>query len=292
MRLPYKRLAAVLFITGVSLSCASFLESFSFRGELKQSIADYQEEIEQAEDDRLSGMWDEALQYNEALFEGRKEAGQYGKCLNFSGDGLMCYIKIPAINTYLPVYHGTDEQTLAKGAGHMIQSSLPVGGQSSHCVISAHSGLPGKQMFDYLDKLKTGDLFYLYTLDRTLAYEVDQVQTVLPYEMNALKIAQGRDYVTLLTCTPYGINSHRLLVRGRRTACHEQQAELIQDRSDSVGAFDNRAAVHFAAWTALAAVFLVSRTIRRRRRKWRRQVLRKQVAFYKRKVKEYARNQK
>ena len=122
---------------------------------------------------------------------------------------------MPKINVYLPIYHGTSEEILSKGAGHLQNTSLPVGGASTHSVISAHSGYPGETFFDYLTDMKVGDEFYVHILDRTLKYEVDQIEVVLPSEINSLRIVDGEDLVTLLTCTPYGVNTHRLLVRGK-----------------------------------------------------------------------------
>lgn len=146
----------------------------------------------------------------------QKISGEYESVLDIDGVGLIGYIDIPKINVYLPIYHGTDEHTLAKGAGHVQNTSFPVGGESTHAVISAHSAYPGETFFDYLTDMDEGDEFYVHILDRTLKYEVDQIKVILPEEIEDLRIVEGEDYVTLLTCTPYSINTHRLLVRGTR----------------------------------------------------------------------------
>ena len=146
----------------------------------------------------------------------KKQNEDYDNLLNIAGDGVMGSVEIPSIDVYLPIYHGTDSESLEKGAGHLENSSLPVGGKGTHSIISAHTGLPSAKMFDNLTEVKEGDVFYIHVLNRTLAYEVDQIKVVLPENVSDLLIDKNKDYVTLVTCTPYGINSHRLLVRGTR----------------------------------------------------------------------------
>lgn len=146
-----------------------------------------------------------------------EEKAAYEAQLNITGQGIMGYIDIPKINCYLPVYHGTTEGVLQTSVGHLEGSSLPVGGESTHCVLSGHRGLPSARLFTDLDQMITGDMFMVCVLDEVLTYEVDQILVVLPEETEALAIETGKDYCTLVTCTPYGVNSHRLLVRGRRT---------------------------------------------------------------------------
>ncbi len=141
----------------------------------------------------------------------------YASLLNLDGDGLMGYVSIPAIGVDLPIYHGTKAETLADGVGHLQPTSLPVGGKGTHAVLSAHTGVAGKKLFTDLDQLEQGDEFYIRVLNRTLAYKVDDIRTVLPEDVSSLSIERDKDYVTLVTCTPYGINDHRLLVRGVRT---------------------------------------------------------------------------
>ena len=149
----------------------------------------------------------------------------YENLLNLAGDGIMGYIEIPMIQVNLPIYHGTDSKTLDIGVGHLLGSSLPVGGKGTHTVLTGHSGMATQKMFSDLDKLELGDVFYLQVLDETLAYQVDAIHTVLPYDTSFLGITEGEDYCTLVTCTPFGINTHRLLVRGTRIPYEE--AEVI-----------------------------------------------------------------
>lgn len=141
----------------------------------------------------------------------------YASLLNPDGDGLMGYISIPALDVNLPIYHGTTAETLSAGVGHLQPTSLPVGGKGTHAVLSAHTGVAGKKLFTDLDQLDKGDEFYIRVLDRTLAYKVDDIRVVLPEDVSSLSIDRSKDYVTLVTCTPYGVNDHRLLVRGTRT---------------------------------------------------------------------------
>lgn len=146
---------------------------------------------------------------------------RYESLLNINGAGMMGYLKIPKINLELPIYHGTSESVLQAGVGHFQGTSLPVGGESTHTVLTGHRGLPDKTLFTNLDKMETGDVFYIKVLDETLAYKVDQILTVLPEETENLSIVSGQDYATLVTCTPFAINTHRLLVRGHRIPYEE-----------------------------------------------------------------------
>ena len=159
-----------------------------------------------------------------------KQNEDYDNILNIAGDGVMGAVEIPSIDVYLPIYHGTDSKSLEKGAGHLENSSFPVGGKGTHSIISAHTGLPSAKMFDNLTEVKEGDIFYIHVLNRTLAYEVNQIKVVLPENISDLLINKNRDYVTLITCTPYGINSHRLLVRGERIPYREAKKK---DKSES-----------------------------------------------------------
>lgn len=146
---------------------------------------------------------------------------RYESLLNVDGSGMMGYIRIPKINVELPIYHGTSEAVLQAGVGHFWGTSLPVGGESTHTVLTGHRGLPTKTLFTNMDKLEVGDIFYIKVLDETLAYQIDQILTVLPQETDSLSIEPGKDYATLVTCTPFAINTHRLLVRGERIPYEE-----------------------------------------------------------------------
>ena len=160
----------------------------------------------------------------------------YKKLLNVNG--VMAYIEIPKIKVYLPVYHGTDKKTLEKGIGHLQNTSLPIGGKGTHCVLSGHSGLPAAMLFTNLDQLKTGDQFYIHVLDEILAYKVDQIKVVEPEDISLLSIQPEEDYVTLVTCTPFGKNTHRLLVRGKRTAYHKDQWKKAKDDANNRSLWD------------------------------------------------------
>ncbi len=183
------------------------------------------------ESDQTAEMWKAAEEYNKqikqesvpdafSVRDGQTDA-TYESLLNLNGDGMMGYVEVPVIGQSIPIYHYTTEDSLEKGAGHLFGSSLPVGGESTHCIISAHRGLPSAKLFTDLNLVETGDVFYLHVLGQTLAYEADLIQTVLPEETSSLAITEGEDYVTLITCTPYAVNTHRILVRGHRIPYEE-----------------------------------------------------------------------
>ena len=158
-----------------------------------------------------------------------RELEEYNSVLDVTGTGIMGYVDIPKINVSLPIYHGTDESVLQIAIGHLAGSSLPVGGEGSHCVISGHRGLPSARLFTDIDQLQEGDRFMLQVLGETLTYEVDQIRTVLPDELDDLQREEGQDYCTLVTCTPYGVNTHRLLVRGHRVPNTEGDVRVNAD---------------------------------------------------------------
>lgn len=197
----------------------------------------YLEVIEQVDNTDLILAKRYADEYNAAIVPGTQlsdafsqeallwASEDYDDLVNLGGDGIMGYVEIPLIQVNLPIYHGTDSDTLDVGIGHLLGSSLPVGGESTHSVLTAHSGMANQKMFSDLDKLELGDVFYLKVLGETLAYQVDQINTVLPYDTTYLGITEGEDYCTLVTCTPFGVNTHRLLVRGIRIPYEE--AEVI-----------------------------------------------------------------
>lgn len=166
----------------------------------------------------------EALMYSENYL--KLAADNYDNLLNIRGDGIMGYVEIPKIDVNLPIYHGTGDESLDRGVGHLLGSSLPIGGETSHTVLTAHSGLAGQRLFSDLDKLKCGDTFYIHTLDEIMAYMVVEINTVLPEDTSKLSIQPGNELCTLVTCTPYGVNTHRLLVRGVRI--ENEQAECVE----------------------------------------------------------------
>jgi sortase A len=188
----------------------------------------YCEELKEMDSESLLEERAGAARYNHSLqpVSFSKEAlaaaaEEYDSLLDMDGSGLMGFLEIPAIQVTVPVYHGTAEETLRKGAGHLAGSALPVGGDGTHCVLTGHSGVAGNRLFSDLDRLTAGDVFFLHVLNETLAYRVTEISTVLPYETDLLQQVSGKDLCTLVTCTPYGVNTHRLLVRGERTAVPE-----------------------------------------------------------------------
>ena len=192
-----------------------------------RAIASYAEQVANLDENAYDRLWEDARIYNKTLGDrmnrfvmAEEQKKAYAALLNIADNGVMGYIEIPKVRCNLPIYHGTDEAVLQVAIGHVPGSSLPVGGESTHCVLSGHRGLPSAKLFTNLDELETGDVFMLRVLDETLTYEVDQIRTVLPNELGDLAIVEGEDYCTLVTCTPYGINSHRLLVRGHRVENH------------------------------------------------------------------------
>lgn len=209
-------------------------------------LTEYSDTVEKLEDSSIYEMLGEARAYNETLTpgtismesvftqEGQQYAAEdYYDLLNVNAAGVMGYIEIPKIAVYLPIYHGTESEVLEMGIGHLIGSSLPVGGESTHTILTGHSGMAREKMFSDLDQLKAGDVFYLHILNQTLAYEVDQTKIVLPENTDYLGIEKGKDYCTLVTCTPFGVNTHRLLVRGHRVEYTENTDEQEAKNEDS-----------------------------------------------------------
>ena len=204
-----------------------------------RAIASYVEKVEGMSEEDCEEMLAAARAYNEKLAAGNRgfvlterELEEYRSLLDVSGTGIMGYVQIPSIGVSLPVYHGTDEAVLQTAIGHIPGSSLPVGGESTHFLVSGHRGLPSARLFTDLDQLEEGDIFTLTVLGEVITYQVDQIRVVLPAEQQDLMIAEGEDYCTLITCTPYGINSHRILVRGRRiqnlTGAYEVRSEAVK----------------------------------------------------------------
>jgi len=205
-----------------------------------RALTSYAEQIAHIDTDKYNQIWSDARDYNESISERRniylldeEQQEKYESLLNVGGNGIMGYIDIPVIDCVLPIYHGTSESVLQIAVGHLDWTSLPVGGESTHCVLSGHRGLPSAKLFSELDKVMVGDYFTLNILDEVLTYEVDQIRIVLPEETSDLLIEEGKDFCTLVTCTPYGVNSHRLLVRGHRVD-NIEQAQEVRITSDAV----------------------------------------------------------
>lgn len=205
----------------------------------KNTITNYEKDVN-GQKDRTEKELLLAREYNDNLLPKRvpdafsvrdgKTDREYEEILNISKDGMMGYIDIPVIDIEIPIYHYTNEDTLKKGAGHLFGSSLPVGGKGTHCVLSAHRGLPSAKLFSELNLVETGDAFYIHVLGKTLKYEVDQIMVVEPYQTESLAVSEGKDLVTLVTCTPYGVNTQRLLVRGHRVPNDSESAGIEKKR--------------------------------------------------------------
>ena len=241
-------LLVLLILTGIGLMAYPFVSNIIHEKQQDKIILETKQEIDNMEDDTIKDMLETAYAYNEKIkntvvlsdpFGNQVEnttISDYYDILNVNSSGLIGYIEIPRLDLYETIYHGTSETVLSKGVGHLPLSSLPVGGEGTHSVLSAHTGLPQAELFTNLPEMREGDIFYIHILGETLAYEVDQIKTVEPHEIEELQIVEGEDYVTLVTCTPYGLNTHRYLVRGKRTeynldvmkAASEQKEEGIE----------------------------------------------------------------
>lgn len=226
-------LLLVTLMIGISLLLYPTISDYWNSFHQSRAIAGYAEAVAEMDTVDYEKIWNDAVEYNKELqkrsnhwFLTEEQQEEYESMLNVSGNGIMGYIEIPLIKVSLPIYHGVDEGILQVAIGHIEGSSLPVGGKGSHCVISGHRGLPSAKLFTDLDQLAEGDIFMLRVLDETLTYEVDQILIVEPNDMSSLEFDEEKDYCTLVTCTPYGINSHRLLVRGHRVANLEESEEI------------------------------------------------------------------
>ena len=224
----------IVLITGLSLLLYPIFSDWWNSMHQSMAVASYVEQVAAIDEEQYAHLWEAAWKYNESLTDrpnaytlNEEQKAEYNQILNIGGSGVMGYIEIPSIGVTLPIYHGTDEVVLQTAVGHLEWTSLPVGGKSSHSVVSGHRGLPSAKLFTDLDKLAVGDVFIFCVLDEILTYEVDQILIVEPHETEALHIQPNKDLCTLITCTPYGVNTHRLLIRGHRV---ENQAEAVAVR--------------------------------------------------------------
>lgn len=230
----------LILVVGLSLMLYPSLSNWWNEAHQSRAIAAYSQEVSKLDENRYDELWQQAWEYNRSLV-GREnvylldnsQKAEYERLLDVSGMGIMGYIEIPSINVSLPIYHGTEESVLQVAVGHLEWTSLPVGGESTHCVLSGHRGLPSAKLFTDLDRLVVGDRFRLGVLDQVLTYEVDQILIVEPQDTEALLIEEGKDLCTLVTCTPYSINTHRLLVRGHRVET-EKDAKNVRVTSDAI----------------------------------------------------------
>lgn len=231
----------LLFLAALCLTLYPLISNYVNQKYASQIHTAYQEVMEQIDDSALFRAKELAFAYNRSIVPGTSTADAYSReslkaasqdydsQLDVVGNGIMGYVEIPKISVNLPIYHGTENDSLERGIGHLLGSSLPVGGGSTHSILSGHSGMASQKMFTDLEQLTTGDVFYLHILNETLAYQVVEINTVLPYDTSLLGIAPGEDLCTLVTCTPYGVNTHRLLVTGSRIPYEE--AELLMEET-------------------------------------------------------------
>ena len=213
----------LVFLIGLSLLLYPTISDRWNAMHQSRAIVSYAHVVDNLDTEQNRTLWQDAVNFNAGVLArsnqyalSDEELARYETLLNIDGNGIMGYVEIPSINCKLPIYHGTEEKTLQVGVGHIEWSSLPVGGESTHAVLSGHRGLPSARLFTDLNKLAVGDHFLLYVLSETLTYEVDQIRIVEPEDISDLQIQEGMDFCTLVTCTPYGINTHRLLIRGHR----------------------------------------------------------------------------
>ena len=255
--------AIIMIVSGMGIMSYPFVSSAIAAKHAAVAIQNYAQEVEAMDEEKLDALKEAAKAYNDQLNMVMAQGDEgvsgstYADILGI-GDSLG-YITIPKINVNLPMYEGTDQSILAKGVGHMERTSYPLGGESTHCVLTGHRGLPEAVLFTDLDQLEKGDKFYLHTLDEVLAYQVDQIKVVLPTETSDLEIIEGMDHCTLLTCTPYGINSHRLLVRGVRceyTGEEEEAAAIIQYQQLQTGTIVRRL-LNIWPWMLMALILIV-----------------------------------
>ena len=234
-------LAVVMFLLALGITLYPLISSYYNNRHQSEIHTKYEERLEQIENSAKIEAKQLAIAYNNAL-KPENQIGEafteqtlleasvdYDAQLNIAGDGIMCYVEIPRIDVVLPVYHGTDATTLERGVGHLLGSSLPVGGESTHSVLTAHSGVASMKLFSDLDQLQSGDVFYIHVLGEVLAYQIYDINTVLPHKTELLQIQTGKDLSTLVTCTPFAVNTHRLLVTGERIA-YEEAEEIVEEQ--------------------------------------------------------------
>ncbi|SFC27444.1 class C sortase [Streptococcus equinus] len=229
----------ILLLVGLFLVLYPTVSDYWNSFHQSKAVASYLQDVEDMEESKKDSLREEARVYNEKLPQNVTPSLQvsgydktfYNETFKVSKSGIMAYIEIPKLNTTLPIYHGTDETVLQVAIGHIPGTSFPIGGKGSHAVVSGHRGLPSARLFTDIDHLVEGDIFLIQVLDETLTYQVDQILTVLPQEVSALRVDPNQDYVTLTTCTPYGINTHRLLVRGHRVANLKGDVRVVSEAS-------------------------------------------------------------
>ena len=227
----------ISFFIGLAVLLYPSVSSYWNEQTQSKAIVDYEKMMASYKPEDYTAIFEKARDYNRRLFElsdpliEYPQLTDYGSVLDISGTGMIGYITIPKISQEMPVYHGTSDAVLSIAAGHFEGTSLPVGGENTHCVVSAHRGLPTATLFTHLDRMEVGDTFYFTILDRTITYEVDQIRIVEPDDSTLIRIEEGKDYCTLLTCTPYGINTQRLLVRGHQVDTSQKRSIYITNEA-------------------------------------------------------------
>lgn len=261
--------AVLIVVAGAVILLYPVVSNIQFRNSQLELAEYYENQVQELTEEEIDTMWDECREYNQRLLDSKvqltdpfdtkaldMEEHPYIDLLNRNGDGAMGSIEIPAISCRLVVYHYTDTDVLAKGVGHLQGTSLPVGGQGTHSVLSGHTGTADKELFTNLDRLSEGDVFYMHVLGKVLAYQIDSKSVVLPNETEGLYIDREKDLVTLVTCTPYGVNSHRLLVRGTRIS-YDEAKKIEQSRGVVSGkTWERQYFYAVLAGAALAAVIV------------------------------------
>ena len=263
---------AVVFLVGLGLLLYPTVSNWWNSRRQSQAIVEYTEQTSAMDEAHVAELLEAARQYNAGLAadEGRftptpADTTEYENLLDVSDTGIMGYLEIPKLDVSTPIYHGTDESVLQSGAGHLEGSSLPVGGKGTHAVLSGHRGLPSSKLFTDLDDLEQGDVFMIHVLDRTLTYQVDQIVTVDPYDMDDLAIDPNQDYCTLVTCTPYGINTQRLLVRGHRIPNRTAAQADAAPQAEATSPIRIAAIVAIVVAVAAIATVVTVRLVRHRR---------------------------
>lgn len=262
----------LIFLTGLGVLLYPVFSDLWNQHRQNRLMTDYTNTVTDMEDTERNALWNAAVRYNQGLQAAPQDAftgadpgpeDPYWSLLDPDGTGVMGYLEIPKISLRLPIYHGTGDAALQKGIGHLAGTSLPVGGSGTHCVLSGHRGLPSALLFTDLDQLETGDTFTLYVLDQRLSYQVDQILVVEPEDVSALAPEDGKDYVTLVTCTPYGVNTHRLLVRGSRIEDTQEPVPEVTNLQVAAKAFGWKGKL-LLALLGLGTVWIAVHVLRKR----------------------------
>ena len=268
-------IAVAAILVGCSVLLYPTVSNYLSQKNSTVAISRYDETVDQMKEEEKQKILQAAIDYNDSVAtegvsgdpfsdQSSQDQDPYWNILMLEDSSLMGYIRIPKIHVELPIYHGTSEGVLQRGVGHWKGSSLPIGGKGTHAVLTGHRGLPTLDLFSDLDQLEIGDVFYIGVLDETLAYEVDQIQTVLPYETESLSVVEGEDYVTLVTYTPYAVNTHRLLVRGHRIA-YEEAVKIEPDERTSKVWMPIEIRALLTVLAVLVIVYIIYRLLRRKK---------------------------